>query len=131
MRLIDGDVLLNKAWDAENGFGWEKVVSVNDIKAAPTIDPVKEAFDKLLNEDTNGIALIDDQSGKRVDYFKAKHGRWIHDGQQHRGGVDWMHCSECGNTDVFGAKSMYHYCPNCGARMRGEEDEVDSRSREH
>jgi len=51
-----------------------------------------------------------------------KSGRWIHDGQRQRGGVDWMHCSECGNTDVFGAKSMYHYCPNCGARMDGEED---------
>ena len=47
----------------------------------------------------------------------VKHGRWIHDGLQHRGGVDWMHCSECGKRDVFAAKSQYYYCPNCGAKM--------------
>lgn len=41
MGLINADMLLDKAWDAENGFGWEKVVSVNDIKAAPTVDAVE------------------------------------------------------------------------------------------
>ena len=41
VRLIDANALLNKAWDAENGFGWEKVISLNDVVNAPTIDPVK------------------------------------------------------------------------------------------
>lgn len=40
-KLVDADALIDKAWYAENGFGWEKVVSVNDINIAPTIDPVK------------------------------------------------------------------------------------------
>lgn len=41
MRLIDADALLDKSWDAENGFGWEKVVSIKDILDAPTIDACK------------------------------------------------------------------------------------------
>ena len=39
-RPIDADILLNKAWDADNGFGWEKVVSIKDVMDAPTIDAV-------------------------------------------------------------------------------------------
>lgn len=38
--LINVDILLNKAWDADNGFGWEKVVSIKDVMDAPTIDAV-------------------------------------------------------------------------------------------
>lgn len=38
--MIDADALLEKAWDAENGFGWEKVVSIKDVADAPTIDAV-------------------------------------------------------------------------------------------
>lgn len=41
MRLIDAGALIDKAWDAENGFGWVKVVSVNDVMTAPTIDAVE------------------------------------------------------------------------------------------
>ena len=38
--LINVDILLNKAWDADNGFGWEKVVSIKDVMDATTIDAV-------------------------------------------------------------------------------------------
>lgn len=40
-RLIGADELLDKAWDAENGLGWEKVVSIKDVMDAPTIDAVE------------------------------------------------------------------------------------------
>lgn len=48
MRLIDADVLINKAWDVlmdkawdtKNGFVWEKIVSIKDVADAPTIDAV-------------------------------------------------------------------------------------------
>lgn len=41
MRLINADELIEKAWDADNGFGWEKVVSVHHILNASTIDLVQ------------------------------------------------------------------------------------------
>lgn len=49
-------------------------------------------------------------------------GEWIFDGQRHRGGLKWCHCSVCGHAEnadyaiVQGVK----FCPNCGADMRGE-----------
>lgn len=46
IRAIDANALLDKAWYAENGFGWEKVVSLNDIMTAPTINAVEVIYCK-------------------------------------------------------------------------------------
>ena len=50
---------------------------------------------------------------------EAVQGEWIHDGQNFKGGLDWCHCSECGCKTSANGLSMYNYCPNCGARMKG------------
>ena len=45
------------------------------------------------------------------------------------GASRWFHCSECGYGvfDVYLDDEQkydleYHYCPNCGAKMKGAED---------
>lgn len=53
-----------------------------------------------------------------ADVAPVVHGRWIHDGRRIQSGIDWCHCSECGKSDNFCART--NYCPNCGARMDGE-----------
>lgn len=54
---------------------------------------------------------------------ERKTGKWIHDGEAFEGGIDWMHCSECGHKDVWCNAGRTPYCPHCGARMQeGEED---------
>ena len=40
MRLIDADMLLEKAWDAETRIGYVQVVDVGDIEETPEIDAV-------------------------------------------------------------------------------------------
>lgn len=45
-------------------------------------------------------------------------GEWIYDGYRVKGGIDWVHCSECGQLETASAK--INFCPNCGADMRGE-----------
>ena len=64
----------------------------------------------------------------------AKHGRWM---PYEFGDETWHKCSECNTADQYGYRytafdgkenvffSVRHYCPNCGARMDGEEDEAD------
>lgn len=50
-------------------------------------------------------------------------GKWNWDFADN-GWADWT-CSICGwkmNTDIH-VNLGYNYCPNCGARMEGEEDE--------
>ena len=49
----------------------------------------------------------------------AVHGEWIHDGQNFKGGIDWCHCSKCGHKTSANGLSIFRYCPNCGARMKG------------
>lgn len=59
-----------------------------------------------------------------ADVAPVVHGRWIHDGCRIKGGIDWCHCSECGKSDNFCART--NYCPNCGAKMDGgDNNEAD------
>ena len=51
---------------------------------------------------------------------ERKTGRWIHDGYAFRGGIDWMHCSECGHKDSWSAATRTPFCAWCGSKMEGE-----------
>lgn len=56
---------------------------------------------------------------------ERKVGKWNWD-FANNGWADWT-CSICGwkkNTDIH-VNLGYNYCPNCGARMKGEEDDSD------
>lgn len=67
------------------------------------------------------LRMIDDAPA--ADVAPVVHGRWIHDGQRINGGIDWCHCSECGKSDNFCART--NYCPNCGAKMDEKEAVYD------
>ena len=62
-----------------------------------------------------------------MDTQEVKHGRWlsvkIMDDEAEFGEVDGAQCSVCGCTEhsEYWARTYYHYCPNCGAKM----DEVE------
>ena len=49
---------------------------------------------------------------------EPKRGKW------NRLDMDTFNCNKCGTTFVLnqGSEKM-HFCPNCGANMRGEKDE--------
>lgn len=55
-----------------------------------------------------------------ADVAPVRHGRWVHDGQRARCGVDWWHCSNCGSL-ASGVEIKFRYCPHCGAKMDGAE----------
>lgn len=111
------------------------------IKKEDAIKEIKEWATNLLDpryivrEDAE-CALMDLPS---ADVVEVRHGKWIDDeGQQILlknaidKGENWKVCSICGAGMCIGAKyktdKVYHrhfsrYCPNCGARMDGEEKE--------
>ena len=94
MRPIDADAMIDrlKEWDT------------------------KDKTDKaLFNFTLNRI-------NEQPTIHPVPHGHWIHDGLDIPHGVDWMHCSECGKRDKYCPATMTNYCPNCGAKMDGEED---------
>ena len=53
---------------------------------------------------------------------EPKTGVWIPDGQKQKHGYEWMHCSVCGFSDIDNPATHTNFCPNCGARMEGEDD---------
>lgn len=72
-----------------------------------------------------------------ADVVTVRHGRWISDSPGKRFGtvvrldkdgcpVDTCHCSECG--EWLTASDEYpvigYYCPNCGAKMDGGQEEA-------
>lgn len=59
-----------------------------------------------------------------VQGIKPHVGSWVPHGVGAEN-VPWgYNCSHCGRWFVIGEaeKDEYHYCPNCGAKMRGEHD---------
>ena len=53
-----------------------------------------------------------------ADVAPVKHGKWIFDAENY----EW-NCSECHDWPIDGSfdDDRTNYCPNCGAKMDGEE----------
>ena len=54
---------------------------------------------------------------------EPKEGHWI-EGGIYRDVIE-CYCSECGQIMTTAATVRMNYCPNCGARMRGEQNATD------
>lgn len=71
---------------------------------------------KFANNHIGGIDANDIARFPRADVREVKHGKWIDmgDGDSIKCSVSW-----CG---FIGSKRWAHnYCPNCGAKMDGDE----------
>lgn len=91
MKLIDKDAI---PWDVE-GVGEIPVITKEEIDEMPTVDAVPVRHGMFLGIEYGGYA-----DGNPVY-------------------CEWV-CSECGC--VFeDEEPKYRYCPNCGARMDGNE----------
>ena len=71
---------------------------------------------------TNGTKLIPSFRVKQMmeHYAPVRHGRWI-EKERYTFGIMYD-CSLCGNRILDNGHS-WNYCPNCGADMRGSNDE--------
>ena len=99
MRAIDGDRLKRKAQKVATE-AWK-------MKTKATVEAILNEFIDWINE----APTIEPE---------RKTGRWIHDGYAFKGGIDWMHCSECGHKDSWSAATRTPFCAWCGAKMEGE-----------
>lgn len=67
------------------------------------------------------LRMIDDAPA--ADVAPVVHGHFVHDGPRFAGGVDWWRCSACGGL-ASGAETQFAYCPNCGAKMDGGDNDA-------
>ena len=113
MRLVDADKLhYHRVWIASIKDG-----VYNGMKSAVVV--FADEIDK------NKKARVD-----AADVAPVRHGRWTETEQP----CGWCEvacaeCSECGEDFVLGEysmddlRSLFRYCPNCGARMDGGADD--------
>lgn len=83
---------------------------------------------KELRLDHKDVIYIDkNECARRIKAIPSADrpsGEWIDDIEAESNGDYWANCSRCGmQIDVHENRGYYNYCPNCGARMRGADDE--------
>ena len=93
MRLIDADELKKEAYPFPCAIGVEYAVTLRRINEAPTIDAEP-----------------------------VRHGRWI----QAKTAPSYHYCSYCKSTHKMTMSCnkyvLLKYCPDCGAKMDGEDN---------
>ena len=74
----------------------------------------------------NGIESVLEYAANlpAADVAPVVHGRWI---SKNPHGYEWaFFCSNCDYVDGYPFKDRHNYCPNCGAKMDGgDNDEAD------
>ena len=127
MRLIDADVLddamyheafkNDSSYDERNPMAkWDSGLWIrykmfeNAIAEAPTIDAIP------IRPQGEWIEV------RAFDAFGGDEAAWM----AHGNPIAFHYCSECKEQtrlDEFGEEMMSKYCPNCGAKMKGADDE--------
>lgn len=80
-----------------------------DVCYIPRIHPSEAEVDGVEHD----CRLFADRSR----YVMREKGEWIHDINNLYG------CSRCGKREAMSPKKLKDFCPNCGADMRGENNE--------
>ena len=57
--------------------------------------------------------IVNRQPKANVEVTPVKHGKWIHD-------INNLYkCSNCLNKETMSPRRLKHFCPHCGAKMKG------------
>lgn len=107
------------------------VVRAEDVEVAPTVDaePVRHesntTFIATSNLDSYADRIIVGQNTLCKVYYAddpVRHGRWINKTEMRHGICDYrFDCSECSHIFWAGGVKNFNFCPNCGAKMRGDD----------
>lgn len=87
----------------------------------------KAVRDHVIMDDYTNRQDSNDTKAEEVAQPERKKGKWIYGEDEY--GIDGYHCDECGffvpwdyAHKFINYIEDYHFCPNCGANMRGEQD---------
>lgn len=104
MRLIDANALLRKTMKVETS------IEVDGRKRTFSFDKIVVPADEIEKAPT-------------IEAEPVMHGRWVYGVTLNH---EWRKCSVClVSQDIFGC---FTYCPNCGAKMDGQDTNVPTKS---
>ena len=94
------------------------------ISRQAAIDAVENAFDRetILNRFVRKIAISALRKMSSAQ-SERKRGNWINIRYSIYDNDSQAECDQCGATVHNNFSSVINYCPNCGAEMRGPENE--------
>ena len=121
MCVVESELLAD--WNKAMESAQELLSALPSANAEPTVIRCKtmipygdfREWAKRIREDNPNVIVIPFDA--EVASADAVKGEWIHDGQNFKGGLDWCHCSVCGQKTSTNGLSMYNFCPSCGAKM--------------
>ena len=98
------------------------------INRQAAIDALDKRFDSIPMEQTTEILLLrKDLRNLPSAQPQRMRGKWTYGEDEY--GIDGYHCDKCGffvpwdyTHKFIDFIKDYHFCPNCGADMRGEQD---------
>ena len=111
---------------------WGDVAIENRLKNIPSAQPKKVCIAEI-KIDGDELQECVNRAMERVaqQQKQRKKGRWIY-GEHDIAMCDGYRCDKCGFFVPWDYKftfidfiNDYHFCPNCGSDMRGEDDEAD------
>ena len=99
------------------------------ISRQAAIDALDKRFDSIPMEQTTEILLLrKDLRNLPSAQPQRMRGKWTYGEDEY--GIDGYHCDKCGffvpwdyTHKFIDFIKDYHFCPNCGADMRGEQDD--------
>ena len=135
-RYIDADALkayyVDLSTEKDIGYGdMERMITVNinhiikTIDDAPAIEPTEEfewctdckEYDQEKHCCHRWTKVIRKTIAEIEEEYKPKRGEWIR--TERMGTFKLYDCSACG----IHIEAPWNFCPNCGARMKGADDE--------
>ena len=73
----------------------------------------------VIEKEINAIPSADRPQGEWKGYNADKGGDWLRDD----GTPVFLVCDKCYGTVINNGSAHWNFCPNCGARMKGADDE--------
>lgn len=107
------------------------------ITKEQAVDVVNTAFGHIYDSDSETVSLVDleneiimtiEQHTEPADVALVVHAYWRGiegDGYDPEGNIVWdtFECSNCGEEHHADGEPEWDYCPCCGARMDGKEND--------
>lgn len=106
MRLIDADAVIRV------------------LKGFRPMIPYDKELRKALGDKVEGYLEAERiiRSAPTIDAVSVVHGEWIDRSDGGRILNPWWETYECNKCGQYGTR-IWNFCPNCGARMKGADDE--------